>query len=893
MKTMPSEPDQPARKTPPFLRGLNPDGLAEVLGARLERPVVPGWQILEVAGEGGLGVVWRAVRESDGVVAAVKIARGEDQDTVERIEAEASALRALAHGNIVPLLDAGALEDGGLFLAMRFIPGPTLAQTIPPGGLPPERAYALFRGIAAAVAHAHGRGILHRDLKPANILLAPPSAEGGEPVPAESRTRTSSAEPVPMVADFGLARPVHERVEHLSLTQAGLIAGTVEYLPPEAYLRGYHPTAGGDVYALGVILYEMLAGTPPRGAWAPAAQLRRVDVRVDEVLRRAMHPEPARRWGSVSEMSAALEAIHKSPPRFAGSPLVTQTTQTADALWTVLGLALAFVTLCTLIRMDKAMIPVPIDLIGKHSVKTGGFQALFYLMQALVPLCVWQLARLWRFRRVPLREGLPSPFGLRLGGGKVAAVLVASGQTLCLLLPLYFLYDLYVQCGTVWVRTGDGPWAQGLCVTPRLGPNRADVPKEALSPWAKAKPGYTYYLKHVMGPPEQPSSFYYDRIGFIPFYIPAEMVAVASLAGLTLLATLAAGLHGWTMRRRWLRAAAMLTLAPLSALSFSNHWRYELAKAAEHRLAAQDTAWTRGFMPARSNAMIKSYWAEQPEGHTPIPAELVAHYAAEVDYRDAGKIARERIAELHLQDIARGKAERRTMWNPAVFPTMPGVVPGDPRRKLTVHLEYVRLTDPPPADPAKPEAGPFATAANCHLFQEGDFSLTPGLEPFRFHKEVLQEELIYSAASCPLHVGAAANWHRQFLAALATSHASSPAPYAEVPATEPLLGHFHTDLLVALDRKHGEGVHDDSMDRKRGSKNYLRFTIHDLRRRPGLQPAGSLDLRIEQLPGARGRIRFPMRERTTTGAITFVADLAHIDGAWRCVQLFYEPPNIP
>ena len=878
MKTMPSEPDQPARKTPPFLRGLNPDGLAEVLGARPEKPVVPGWQILEVAGEGGLGVVWRAVREADGAVAAVKIARGEDQDTVERIEAEASALRALEHGNIVPLLDAGALEDAGLFLAMRFIPGPTLAHTIPPGGLPPERAYALFRGIAAAVAHAHGRGILHRDLKPANILLAPPAAEGDPPVP--------------MVADFGLARPVHERVEHLSLTQAGLIAGTVEYLPPEAYLRGYHPTAGGDVYALGVILYEMLVGTPPRGAWAPAAQLRRVDVRVDEVLRRAMHPEPARRWGSVSEMSAALEAICKSPPRYAGSPLVTQTTRTADALWTVLGLVVALVALCTLIRMDNAMIPVPVDLIGKHSVKTGGFQALFYLMQALVPLCIWQLARLWRFRRVPLREALPSPFGLRLGVGKIAVVLVASGQILCLLLPLYFLYDLYAQCATVWVRSGDGPWANGLCVTPGHGPDNADVPMEALSPWSKPKPGYTYYLKQVQGPPDSPSAFYFDRIEFLPFVIPAEMVTVGGLAGLTLLVTLAAALHGWTTRRRWLRGGTLLTLAALSGGGFSRDWSNELAKAKTVRRANQDNEWTRGFLPTQTDALIKQLFAEQPEWNQPIPPELLAYYASEVNYRNAGTVTRERIAELHLQEIEQAKAERRTMWNQRIHHMQQRAVPGDPRRKLHIEMVYARLTDPPPANPARPEDGPFSTASIVVLFQKGDYSLAPGLEPFRIQIEGEEVENIYSAENRPLTADAAADWHRQFLAALATPHTPTPMPKAEVPATEPLIGPFHSKFVTFLDRPSGEGRNGDSMIQF-GPEKLFRMTIHDLRRKPGLQPAGPLDPRIEQLPGARGRIRFPMREAGKPDVITFVADLAHIDGAWRCVQLFYETKNKP
>ena len=83
------------------------------------------------------------------------------------------------------------------------------------------------------------------------------------------------------------------------------------------------------------------------------------------------------------------------------------------------------------------------------------------------------------------------------------------------------------------------------------------------------------------------------------------------------------------------------------------------------------------------------------------------------------------------------------------------------------------------------------------------------------------------------------------------------------------------------------------MERKRGGENFLRFAIHGLRRRPGIQPAGPPDPRIEQLPGARGRIRFPMQEPGKVETITFVADLARIDGAWRCVQLYYEPQNNP
>ena len=413
----------------PRLRGLDPELLLGVLGddARESLPRIPGWKILGVAGEGGSGIVWRAERVSDAVAAAIKIAPPGEPETVARIEREAGFLRELRHPHIVELLETGALEEGdqagGLYLAMEFIDGPALVNEIPERGLPPERAFRWFREIVSAVAQAHDAGVLHRDLKPANVLVDP-----------DGRVK---------VADFGLARPVHRRVHLLSLTRAGLVAGTAEYLPPEAYRGDYRPGPAADIFALGVMLHEMLTGTPPRGAWLPASTREGVDVRIDGIIRRAMDPDPEQRWPDPQAMVAALDEVLASPPRFAGAALVTFPVRVADCLWTLLGLFLFMAGTSSLLALDKAWVRLPFDLVGDHGRLIGGFHALFVLTLLGIPLGAWQIVRLWRFRHIPLREALPSPFGLRLGHSQTAAVLVFLCQLVCLLIPVVHMLALF------------------------------------------------------------------------------------------------------------------------------------------------------------------------------------------------------------------------------------------------------------------------------------------------------------------------------------------------------------------------------------------------------------------------------------------------------------------
>lgn len=521
----------------PRLRGLDPDLLLGVLEDDVmeDPPMIPGWRITGVAGTGGSGVVWRALRASDGVEAAIKIAPPGEPETVERIEREAQFLRELRHPNIVALLDSGPIgigpDEGGLFLAMEFIDGPALSQDIPEAGLAPDLACRWFRQIAGAVAHAHECGILHRDLKPANVLVAP----DGEL----------------KVADFGLARPVHRRVHQLSLTRAGLVAGTAEYLPPEAYRRDYQPSPAGDVFALGVMLHEMLTGTPPRGAWRPASCRAGVDIRVDAIVARAMDADPAKRWPDVRGMITALDEVSRTEPRFSGTPLVTLPVRVADALWSFLGFLVLVAGTSSLMRLDQSRFQTPLDLVGSHGELTGGFQALFLLLIATVPLSIWQMFRLRRFRRVPLREALPSPFGLSLGHNRLALAWVFGAQCFFVWIPAVLLILLFLQCGLSWLQPLDPPWVRGLAVT-------GMDDREIISPWAFGHGKGVCWLWDCFGPPRHGLAKSVDRISFVPFFTPSIMVASGAALAMALVLTIGAACIQWWRRRRRIRCLSLI-----------------------------------------------------------------------------------------------------------------------------------------------------------------------------------------------------------------------------------------------------------------------------------------------------------------------------------------------
>ena len=209
------------------------------------------YEILEEIGRGGMGVIYRArQRHSRRIVAVKRVLsyHSDSRETLARFRREAQAAASLDHPNILPIYEVSESEDGLPFFSMKFAPGGSLQQVGPALRNDPRQCVALVAKIARAVQYAHSKGILHRDLKPGNILL-----DGrGEP----------------LVSDFGLAKWLDTASD---LTRTLTIFGTPGYIAPEqasASAADLKPTA--DVYSLGAILFELLAGRPPSSARTPS-----------------------------------------------------------------------------------------------------------------------------------------------------------------------------------------------------------------------------------------------------------------------------------------------------------------------------------------------------------------------------------------------------------------------------------------------------------------------------------------------------------------------------------------------------------------------------------------------------------------------------------------------
>ena len=234
------------------------------------------FELYEVLGRGGMGVVYRARQKSLNRTVALKMIRevhlASDADRA-RFDAEARAAASLQHPNIVTLYEVGHFNEQA-YLCMEYVPGPTLAQRlIQSGPMLSKPAAQLLAVIARAVHHAHEHGILHRDLKPSNVLLA----------------HFNAIDAQPKVSDFGLAKQVNDAE---SITRTGAVVGTPSYMAPEQALGRRSVGVAADVYSLGAILYELLTGRPPFRAAHPVDILlmvleqepippRRIDPRID------------------------------------------------------------------------------------------------------------------------------------------------------------------------------------------------------------------------------------------------------------------------------------------------------------------------------------------------------------------------------------------------------------------------------------------------------------------------------------------------------------------------------------------------------------------------------------------------------------------------------------
>ena len=340
------------------------------------------YRITAALGAGGMGEVYRASDTRLGREVAIKVLPAgfaSDPDRRARFEREAQAVAALSHPNIVAIHDTGLSEGDGsappqAFVVMELLTGQTLRERLASGALPVRKAVDIAVQVARGLGAAHGKGIVHRDLKPENIFVL----EDGQV----------------KILDFGLARPLaapSAASETVAATDPGTVLGTVGYMAPEQ-VRGQAVDARADVFALGIVLYEMVTGTRAFQRDTPADTMTAIlttdppelagsrpdlSPALDRIIRHCLEKNPAERFQSARDVAFALEALSGSaasdrvqaavgtapaPRRRGGSPVLV-------ALLVVIAAAAG----AAVSRMIGGSAPAPL----KFTMKTFESQAIF------------------------------------------------------------------------------------------------------------------------------------------------------------------------------------------------------------------------------------------------------------------------------------------------------------------------------------------------------------------------------------------------------------------------------------------------------------------------------------------------------------------------------------
>ena len=266
------DPDATHTATPPPAREArsSPSSRVEAIGS-----MVGPYRLVAPLGEGGMGSVWLADQDSPvrRQVALKIIKPGLDSTQfVARFEAERQALALMDHANIAKVHDAGTTELGRPYFVMELVKGTPITEYCDSERLSPlPSGTELFIPVCRAIQHAHQKGIVHRDIKPSNVLVT-----------------VQDGVPVPKVIDFGIAKAIEQRLTERTLeTQLGSIIGTLDYMSPEqADLGGVDIDTRSDIYALGVLLYELLTGS------TPLDRANRREEGLSEVLRRIREEDP-------------------------------------------------------------------------------------------------------------------------------------------------------------------------------------------------------------------------------------------------------------------------------------------------------------------------------------------------------------------------------------------------------------------------------------------------------------------------------------------------------------------------------------------------------------------------------------------------------------------------
>src|SRR5262245_28531826 len=272
------------------------------------------FEILQLLGEGGMGAVYKAHDRELEKDVALKLIRAElarNPEILQRFKHEIILARQITHRNVIRIFDIGQ-ADAHKYITMEYLEGRDLRVVLrEKGKLPPEEAAKIVLQICRALEAAHGEGVIHRDLKPQNIMLD-----------ANGRA---------YVMDFGIARSAYLP----GMTQTGALVGTPEYMSPEQ-AKGEKLDERSDLFSLGVILYELLAGSSPYHSDTPLATLwRRIQEKakplaevdptipgpLGDITAKALEIEPANRFASASEFAQSLESWLGISPSMVGSTM--------------------------------------------------------------------------------------------------------------------------------------------------------------------------------------------------------------------------------------------------------------------------------------------------------------------------------------------------------------------------------------------------------------------------------------------------------------------------------------------------------------------------------------------------------------------------------------------
>jgi len=381
------------------------------------------YEILDVLGRGGMGVVYRARQPDLDRVVALKILSprlAADRSFVERFGHEAKALARLNHPNIVAVHDCG-VEAGTPYLAMEYVEGENLRRLMAERRLKPERALAIVPQLCDALEYAHGQGVIHRDIKPENIL-------------SDRRGRVK-------IADFGLAMMIGAGAPRL--TQTNAVMGTPHYMAPEQVENPKTVDHRADIYSMGVVFYEMLTGELPLGAFSKPSEKAEVHRRIDEIILRALAKEPARRYQTASEVKSDLvEAPRKRDPVRTVEWGIEWKSQTSVKGWPLVHIAYG---------LSKRGLPVVArGIIAIGNIAVGGV-AIGGLSLGLISLGGLGLGLL-------LALGGLAIGGVSFGGGAVGGIAVGGGA-----------FGYYA--------TGGGAWGRYV-----IGANRIDPEAEEFFP---------------------------------------------------------------------------------------------------------------------------------------------------------------------------------------------------------------------------------------------------------------------------------------------------------------------------------------------------------------------------------------------------------------------------